>query len=79
MYSKCLLGAALNERADLRLLVLSSIRAALKIADTNDAYGSNCSHLMEQYAKNFMPILFTLYADEPRQVSDLFYNQFLML
>ena len=48
IYSQCLLGAALNERADLRLLVLSSIRAALKIADTNDAYGSNFSHLMEQ-------------------------------
>uniref|UniRef100_A0A183BTS7 NUC173 domain-containing protein n=1 Tax=Globodera pallida TaxID=36090 RepID=A0A183BTS7_GLOPA len=51
-----IMGAALNDRADLRLIVLRALRAALKF-ETKSA--GIC--VMERYARNFLPILFGIY------------------
>ncbi|PAV55879.1 hypothetical protein WR25_14919 [Diploscapter pachys] len=54
------LGAALNERKDLRLTVLSALRRALKFALQPDAPQQR-TEVMGRYAKNFMPLLFNMY------------------
>nr|CAD2166806.1 unnamed protein product [Meloidogyne enterolobii] len=56
------LGAALNE-PDYCCISLASIRAALQIDKENDL------KIMEKYAKNFFPILFSIYTNG---VEDLF-------
>lgn len=52
-----ILGAALNERPDLRLKALASIRAALQMDDQS-------TNIMRRFAKNFLPILFSIYTND---------------
>lgn len=54
------LGAALNERKDLRLTVLTAIRRVVKFAQQPDSPGERVE-VVSRYAKNFMPLLFNLY------------------
>ncbi|CAI4228562.1 unnamed protein product [Auanema sp. JU1783] len=54
------LGAALNERKDLRLIILSAIRRALKFVLQPDA-SSERVEVLARYAKNFLPLLFNMY------------------
>ncbi|KAL3112869.1 hypothetical protein niasHT_015575 [Heterodera trifolii] len=51
-----IMGAALNDRPDLRLTILRALREALKFETQNDGI---C--MMERYARNFLPILFGIY------------------
>uniref|UniRef100_A0A8R1DIW5 NUC173 domain-containing protein n=1 Tax=Caenorhabditis japonica TaxID=281687 RepID=A0A8R1DIW5_CAEJA len=55
-----ILGAALNERKDLRMTVLNAIRRALRFSLQPDA-SSERVEVMSRYAKNFMPIFFNMY------------------
>lgn len=52
------IGAALNERVDLRMTVLAAIRGALNFASSNSAASQQ---IMARYAKNFLPIFFSIY------------------
>uniref|UniRef100_A0A1I7X9F1 NUC173 domain-containing protein n=1 Tax=Heterorhabditis bacteriophora TaxID=37862 RepID=A0A1I7X9F1_HETBA len=56
------LGAALNERKDLRLTILSALRRALRFALQPDAAPER-AELMGRYAKNYMPLLFNMYTN----------------
>ncbi|CAI2333060.1 unnamed protein product [Caenorhabditis sp. 36 PRJEB53466] len=55
-----ILGAALNERKDLRMTVLNAIRRALRFSLQPDASPERVE-VMSRYAKNFMPIFFNMY------------------
>ncbi|CAO4366084.1 unnamed protein product [Caenorhabditis nigoni] len=55
-----ILGAALNERKDLRMTVLNAIRRALRFSLEPDAPAERME-VMSRYAKNFMPIFFNMY------------------
>lgn len=55
-----ILGAALNERKDLRMTVLNAIRRALRFCLEPDAPAERVE-VMSRYAKNFMPIFFNMY------------------
>ncbi|EGT48732.1 hypothetical protein CAEBREN_10904 [Caenorhabditis brenneri] len=55
-----ILGAALNERKDLRMTVLNAIRRALRFSLEPDAPAERVE-VMSRYAKNFMPIFFNMY------------------
>lgn len=57
------LGSALSERADLRMVVLSSIRSAVRFAQQPDAPAERIE-VMRRYAKNYLPILFNMYTLE---------------
>ncbi|VDL70679.1 unnamed protein product [Nippostrongylus brasiliensis] len=54
------LGAALNERSDLRPQILSGIRHILRFALLPDAPPERVE-VVSSYAKNFMPLFFNLY------------------
>ncbi|VDM47154.1 unnamed protein product [Toxocara canis] len=54
------LGSALTERTDLRAIVLSSIRSAVRFAQQPDA-SSDRIEVIRRYAKNYLPILFNMY------------------
>ncbi|PIO59854.1 hypothetical protein TELCIR_18671 [Teladorsagia circumcincta] len=54
------LGAAMNERSDLRLQILSALRRVLRFALLPDAPPERVE-VVSRYAKNFMPLLFNLY------------------
>ncbi|KJH47656.1 NUC173 domain protein [Dictyocaulus viviparus] len=56
-----ILGAALNERIDLRPSILSAIRCVLRFSLPISAFPERCA-VVGAYAKNFMPLLFNLYA-----------------
>ncbi|VDK46717.1 unnamed protein product [Anisakis simplex] len=58
-----ILGSALTERADLRMIVLSSIRNAVRFAQQPDAPPERME-VMQRYAKNYLPILFNMYTLE---------------
>ncbi|KAF1765897.1 hypothetical protein GCK72_005850 [Caenorhabditis remanei] len=55
-----ILGAALNERKDLRMTVLNAIRRALRFSLEPDAPPERME-VISRYAKNFMPIFFNMY------------------
>ncbi|CAB3408632.1 unnamed protein product [Caenorhabditis bovis] len=55
-----ILGAALQERKDLRMTVLTSLRRALRFSLQPDAPPERVE-VMSRFAKNFMPILFNMY------------------
>ncbi|CAI5442221.1 unnamed protein product [Caenorhabditis angaria] len=55
-----ILGAALQERNDLRMTVLNAIRRALKFSLEPGAPQERID-VMSRYAKNFMPIFFNMY------------------
>ncbi|MFH4975150.1 hypothetical protein AB6A40_001859 [Gnathostoma spinigerum] len=63
------MGAALAERHDLRLVVLSSLRAALRFASQPDATDGR-AELMRGYAKNYLPILFNIYTNDEATAPD---------
>ncbi|KAK6022486.1 hypothetical protein OSTOST_11815 [Ostertagia ostertagi] len=54
------LGAAINERSDLRPQILSALRRVLRFALMPDAPPERVE-VVSRYAKNFMPLLFNLY------------------
>ncbi|CAD5123292.1 DgyrCDS11650 [Dimorphilus gyrociliatus] len=54
------LGISLNERPDLRLEVLQSLRKLVTFSMENESNKSE----MQKYAKNYIPILFNLYLAE---------------
>ncbi|PIO74341.1 NUC173 domain protein [Teladorsagia circumcincta] len=54
------LGAAMNERSDLRPQILSALRRVLRFALMPDAPPERVD-VVSRYAKNFMPLLFNLY------------------
>lgn len=56
-----ILGSALMERPDLRLVILASLRNALSFAEELDGSVERKA-MMTRYAKNFFPILFNLYS-----------------
>ncbi|CAD5215799.1 unnamed protein product [Bursaphelenchus xylophilus] len=58
-----ILGAALNERPDLRLRVLAGIRAMLKFVSGPDS-SDESAEIVRRYAKNFLPLLFLHYTTE---------------
>ncbi|VDK49162.1 unnamed protein product [Cylicostephanus goldi] len=53
------LGAAMNERDDLKLTILSALRRVVKFALQPDA--PERTEVVGAYAKNFMPLLFNMY------------------
>ncbi|CAJ0919855.1 unnamed protein product, partial [Mesorhabditis belari] len=57
------LGVALTERVDLRLIILTGLRAALRFALAPDAPISR-RETMARYAENYLPILFNLYVND---------------
>lgn len=63
-----ILGAAIPERPDLRLTILSSIRSALRFALQPDAPRTRME-LMQRFAKNYLPILFNLYTCDDDKAS----------
>ncbi|KAK0406044.1 hypothetical protein QR680_018336 [Steinernema hermaphroditum] len=56
-----LLGTAINERPDIRPVLLSALRSSLRFALQPDAPAERRA-VLENFAKNFMPILFNLYS-----------------
>lgn len=50
----------MNERVDLRLTILSAIRGALNFASSNS---QSSQQIMARYAKNFLPIFFSIYTN----------------
>ncbi|XGW10703.1 hypothetical protein V3C99_012312 [Haemonchus contortus] len=54
------LGAAMNERSDLRPQILSALRRVLRFALLPDAPPERVE-VVSSYAKNFMPLLFNMY------------------
>ncbi|CAD5211446.1 unnamed protein product [Bursaphelenchus okinawaensis] len=61
-----ILGAALNERPDLRLKVLAGIRAMLKFVSGSDSTDERIE-IVKRYAKNFLPLLFVHYTTSPTE------------
>uniref|UniRef100_A0A914WPA7 Ribosomal RNA-processing protein 12-like conserved domain-containing protein n=1 Tax=Plectus sambesii TaxID=2011161 RepID=A0A914WPA7_9BILA len=61
------LGAALTERPDLRLTVLAGLRGLVRFAQAPDAPESR-QQAVAKYAKNYLPILFSLYTADPPAV-----------
>ncbi|GMT15305.1 hypothetical protein PFISCL1PPCAC_6602, partial [Pristionchus fissidentatus] len=57
-----ILGTAILERKDLRMIVLSGLRAALGFVHQPDASAARVE-TMARFAKNFLPILFNLYTE----------------
>lgn len=52
----------MNERPDLRLTLLSTVRAALNYSSCSAPSSSTVDErIMQNFAKNFMPILFSIY------------------
>ncbi|KAF8364016.1 hypothetical protein PRIPAC_90939, partial [Pristionchus pacificus] len=57
-----ILGTAILERKDLRMIVLQGVRAALGFVHQPDAPAARVE-TMARFAKNFQPILFNLYTE----------------
>lgn len=52
----------MNERPDLRLILLNTVRAALNYSSCSAPSSSTVDErIMQKFAKNFMPILFSIY------------------
>uniref|UniRef100_A0A0N5B150 NUC173 domain-containing protein n=1 Tax=Syphacia muris TaxID=451379 RepID=A0A0N5B150_9BILA len=64
-----ILGAALPERPDLLLIILSSLRSALRFALLPDAPDTRIN-LMQRFAKNYFPILFNLYTCDTTKMGE---------
>ncbi|TKR81770.1 hypothetical protein L596_015593 [Steinernema carpocapsae] len=67
------LGTAINERTDIRLVLLSALRSSLRFALQPDAPAERRA-VMESFAKNFLPILFNLYATADDEHQDKGYD-----
>lgn len=57
-----IIGSALMERADLRLILLASIRSTISFVERPDSPMEQ-TQIVQCYAKNYFPILFNLYTD----------------
>uniref|UniRef100_A0A914Z5N7 Ribosomal RNA-processing protein 12-like conserved domain-containing protein n=1 Tax=Panagrolaimus superbus TaxID=310955 RepID=A0A914Z5N7_9BILA len=57
-----MIGSALTHRLDLRLVLLRSLRSAIRFAEKN-----NVADILKRFAKNYFPILFNIYTALPAE------------
>uniref|UniRef100_A0A914Q386 Ribosomal RNA-processing protein 12-like conserved domain-containing protein n=1 Tax=Panagrolaimus davidi TaxID=227884 RepID=A0A914Q386_9BILA len=57
-----MIGSALAHRLDLRLVLLRSLRSAIRFAEKN-----NVANVLQRFAKNYLPILFNIYTALPAE------------
>uniref|UniRef100_A0A7E4VCP7 NUC173 domain-containing protein n=1 Tax=Panagrellus redivivus TaxID=6233 RepID=A0A7E4VCP7_PANRE len=65
-----MIGSALTQRLDLRLVLLKSLRSALRYAEKEGQI-----EVMKRFAKNYLPILFNIYTATPTDTAEIVSKQ----